>query len=193
MSSYIMHASCNGVIVRTAEPGDAKKISEYFRRNKAHLKPWEPKREEAFFREDGWAQRLIKLHELHRMGLAFYLLIVDEETDEMMGTVSFSNVSRHPFHACNVGYSVAEYHQGKGVMKTALKLSCDWLFENQNLHRIMAAYIPTNQRSEGVLKHLGFQLEGTAKDYLLIDGKWRDHNLTSLINPNWREKPDYSN
>ncbi|MEK6579500.1 MAG: 30S ribosomal protein S5 alanine N-acetyltransferase, partial [Bdellovibrionota bacterium] len=38
----------------------------------------------------------------------------------------------------------------------------------------------------GILKRLGFETEGLAKDYLFIGGRWRDHVLNSLTNPNWR-------
>ncbi|KHD26798.1 ribosomal-protein-alanine acetyltransferase [Vibrio caribbeanicus] len=176
------------VTVRTAEPTDGKLISDYFTANRSHLKPWEPKREPAFYTESGWTQRLIKLNELHRMGLGYYLLILDTESGEMLGTISFSNISRFPFHACNVGYSLGQCAQGRGVMSRALKLAVRYMFSIQNIHRIMASYMPRNQRSEAVLNRLGFKREGFAKDYLLIDGKWEDHNLTSLINPNWKAK-----
>jgi ribosomal-protein-alanine N-acetyltransferase len=73
-------------------------------------------------------------------------------------------------------------------MSRALKLAVRYMFSIQNIHRIMASYMPRNQRSEAVLNRLGFKREGFAKDYLLIDGKWEDHNLTSLINPNWKAK-----
>jgi ribosomal-protein-alanine N-acetyltransferase len=52
----------------------------------------------------------------------------------------------------------------------------------------MASYLPHNQRSGKLLKRLGFVVEGYARDYLLINGLWQDHILTSLTNPNW--KPD---
>lgn len=32
---------------------------------------------------------------------------------------------------------------------------------------------------------LGFKVEGYAYDYLLINGRWEDHVLTSLTNPAW--------
>ncbi|EPP21015.1 ribosomal protein S5-alanine N-acetyltransferase [Vibrio fluvialis] len=175
------------IILRTAEFDDAARISNYFTVNRDYLKPWEPKREEAFFSELGWQQRLIKLSELHKMSLGFYLLIIDADSDEMLGTISFSNISRFPFYACNVGYSLAEQAQGKQIMTRALKMACDYMFNEQNLHRVMASYMPHNKRSEAVLKRLGFVHEGQAKDYLLIDGQWQDHNLTSLVNPNWKE------
>ncbi|MBY8201212.1 ribosomal protein S5-alanine N-acetyltransferase [Vibrio fluvialis] len=175
------------IILRTAEFDDAARISNYFTVNRDYLKPWEPKREEAFFSELGWQQRLIKLSELHKMSLGFYLLIIDADSDEMLGTISFSNISRFPFYACNVGYSLAEQAQGKQIMTRALKMACDYMFNEQNLHRVMASYMPHNKRSEAVLQRLGFVHEGQAKNYLLIDGQWQDHNLTSLVNPNWKE------
>jgi ribosomal-protein-alanine N-acetyltransferase len=46
----------------------------------------------------------------------------------------------------------------------------------------MANYIPTNERSGLLLKRLGFAVEGYARDYLLINGQWRDHVLTALTN-----------
>lgn len=38
-------------------------------------------------------------------------------------------------------------------------------------------------RAARVLQRLGFTIEGTAKDYLFLAGRWQDHILTSLINP----------
>lgn len=180
-----VHKSDGALIVRTAEFDDAARIAAYFRHNRLYLKPWEPEREEAFFTEQGWQQRLIKLNELHKMALGYYLLIIDAESNEMLGTISFSNLCRFPFHACNVGYSLAEQAQGKRIMTRALTMACDYMFKEQNIHRVMAAYMPHNRRSEAVLRRLGFQYEGQAKDYLLIDGDWQDHNLMSLVNPDW--------
>ena len=56
------------------------------------------------------------------------------------------------------------------------------------MHRIMANYMPHNQRSGNLLKKLGFVVEGYARDYLLINGKWEDHILTSLNNDNYELK-----
>lgn len=176
------------IILRTAEPMDGKLISDYFIANREHLREWEPVREEAFFTESGWTQKLIKLNELHKMGLGYYMIITESETGQMLGTISFSNISRFPFYACNVGYSLGKEVQGRGVMTRALRMAVNYMFSIQNLHRIMAGYMPRNKRSEAVLHRVGFIKEGFAKDYLLINGRWEDHNLTSLINENWKGK-----
>ncbi|WP_428772389.1 ribosomal protein S5-alanine N-acetyltransferase [Vibrio sp.] len=171
--------------VRTAEITDAEKIVSYFKQNRNYLKPWEPKRDEMFFTIEGWQQRLFKLSELHQHGLGYYLIIVDRQSQDVLGTISFSQISRFPFHACSVGYSLGEQAQGRGIMTQALRLAVDYMFTIQNMHRIMASYMPRNQRSEAVLQRLGFQREGLARDYLLINDKWEDHVLTSLVNPDW--------
>lgn len=54
----------------------------------------------------------------------------------------------------------------------------------------MANYMPHNRRSGNVLKSLGFNIEGYARDYLYINGYWEDHILTSLTNKNWENRRD---
>lgn len=58
------------------------------------------------------------------------------------------------------------------------------IFEDQPLHRLMAAHMPANTRSATLLSRLGFEREGYARDYLQIAGRWEDHVLTALLNPN---------
>ncbi|WP_374352311.1 GNAT family N-acetyltransferase, partial [Chitinimonas sp.] len=77
---------------------------------------------------------------------------------------------------------------GRGLMQIALGLLLDWSFEHFNLHRVSANYLPDNHRSGRLLAKLGFEREGYARDYLLIDGLWRDHILTSLVRENWQAR-----
>ncbi|MFA0439235.1 ribosomal-protein-alanine acetyltransferase [Vibrio sp. 10N.286.49.C2] len=187
-SAIALYRRNENVLVRTSTPSDAYTISEYFQKNKAFLKPWEPKRDEAFYQADTWAAKLVKLDELHRLGLAYYCLIFDTDTKEMKGTVSLSNLVRFPLHSCNLGYSLAEDAQGQGYMRGALSMVLPYMFDVQNMHRITASYMPHNMKSAAVLDAMGFKKEGYAKDYLLIDDRWQDHIQTALINPNWRSR-----
>jgi [ribosomal protein S5]-alanine N-acetyltransferase len=68
-------------------------------------------------------------------------------------------------------------------MFEALTVVIAYAFNDMGLHRIMANYIPTNERSGRLLRRLGFVVEGYARDYLFLAGNWQDHILTSLINP----------
>jgi len=74
--------------------------------------------------------------------------------------------------------------QGKGLMYEALMPTIHFMQEQQQMHRIMANYMPNNHRSGNLLKKIGFKPEGYAKAYLQINGEWQDHILMSLITKN---------
>ena len=172
-------------IVRLITNKDVAAITAYYQRNRAFLQPWEPLREEAFFTELGWQRRLEQLMQLHKHKMAYYFVIQAKGSDEISGVVNYSNLVRHPFYAAHVGYSLDQDCQGQGLMTRALAAANGWMFEDQQFHRIMAAYMPRNAKSAAVLKSCGFTVEGTAKDYLLINGNWEDHILTALLNEDW--------
>lgn len=175
------------IVLRTAEATDAVAVAEYYRVNREHLEPWEPKRGEGFYSVQSWTQKLVKLQEIHRLGIGYYLLIIERQTGTMLGMISFSQVVRFPSHSCQLGYSLSQQAQGRGVMQRALRMAVDYMFRVQNMHRICAGYMPRNQRSEAVLHALGFEYEGLAKQYLSINGRWEDHHMMALLNPHWRE------
>ncbi|OAN18281.1 ribosomal-protein-alanine acetyltransferase [Photobacterium jeanii] len=172
--------------IRLIASKDAERITAYYQKNRAYLQPWEPLREEHFYTLAGWEKRLIQLTELQKHHLAYYFVVQQQGSDEICGVVNFSNLVKHPFHACHVGYSLGEAFQGQGIMRRAVDATVQWIFEDRNFHRVMAAYMPRNERSEKVLQSVGFEREGYAKDYLLINGHWEDHVLTSKRNPNWK-------
>ncbi|MDD1794844.1 ribosomal protein S5-alanine N-acetyltransferase [Enterovibrio makurazakiensis] len=175
----------DNLVIRAIQKADVARVVRYFQVNRTFLTPWEPLRPDGFFTYEGWERRVIQLTELQRHGLAYYFLIFEQGSEEIAGVITYNNIMQFPFHACNVGYSLAEASQGKGLMRRSLKVTNQWLFDNLNLHRIMASYMPRNTRSEAVLLEAGFVKEGEAKDYLLINGQWEDHILTSVINPHW--------
>ena len=82
-----------------------------------------------------------------------------------------------------MGYGVSKAHEGKGIMTQVCLQAIDHAFAKLELNRVMANYLPRNHRSGRLLKKLGFVEEGLARRYLKIDGRWEDHLLTSLINP----------
>ena len=150
------------------------------------MKPWEPTRDSSHFNPSSWNSRLHLMTELHRQGNAYHFLLLDSQENEVMGVANFSNVLRGAFHACYLGYSLGEKWQGQGLMYEALSQAIRYMQKHQGMHRIMANYMPHNLRSGNLLARLGFEREGYAKQYLQIDGQWRDHVLTALTDANWK-------
>ncbi len=85
-----------------------------------------------------------------------------------------------------LGYSIDAAHEGRGLMHEALTAAlADAFGPRVGLHRVQANVRPENTRSLHLLARLGFGIEGVAKEYLFIDGAWRDHVLTALRAPDW--------
>lgn len=82
-----------------------------------------------------------------------------------------------------MGYGVSKVYEGTGVMTRVCAAAIDHAFKELGLNRVAANYMPRNQRSENFLGKLGFFEEGLARRYLKINGKWEDHVITSLLNP----------
>lgn len=176
------------VILRLPNKGDIKSIIQFYIGNKEHLAPFEPIKQESFYTEEVWRNEIKLRTKDFQEGRSLRMFIFDKaDENKVIGTVNFNQMIRGVFHACYLGYSLAENRQGKGYMTESLKVAIDYVFDELNLHRIMANYMPHNRKSGEVLKRLGFTVEGYARDYLMINGKWEDHILTSLTNHNWKE------
>ena len=113
------------------------------------------------------------------------VMFAREEPGEVIGQISHTSIVRGPAEMCVVGYALAAKAQGQGYMHEGLKASLDYVFGQLHMHRVMANFMPHNVRSNAVLRRLGFIVEGYARDYLYINGGWRDHVLSSLTNPSW--------
>jgi ribosomal-protein-alanine N-acetyltransferase len=171
-----------------ADYRDAPEIARYYCNNRAFLKPFEPRRPEEFFTEKFWRSQaehnLIEFN--HDRSLRLFIF-EQKQPKAVIGVINFTQFFREPFHCCVLGYSLAEPKQGQGYMYEALSATIHFIFADLNFHRIMANYMPRNQRSGNLLRRLGFVVEGYARDYLQINGQWEDHILTSLMNSNWSE------
>lgn len=175
------------LIVRLLAQQDTQAVVNYYQENRQFLEPFEPVRPRNFYTREFWSQQIEK--SLIEFGYDRSLrLFIFKQTDprKIIGGANFTNIIQGISHSCTLGYSLAESEQGNGYMTEALEVAIQYVFENLNQHRINAFYMPHNRRSGNVLKRLGFTIEGYARDYLLINGKWEDHILTSLINPHWK-------
>jgi ribosomal-protein-alanine N-acetyltransferase len=172
--------------LRIAILEDIPEILRYFTTNKTYLTPFYPLWDDGFFTEEYWYYKVESnfLEFLNDYSLKLFIYLKNNPF-KIIGTINFTNFVRGSAHFCYVGYSLAELEQNKGYMTEALGVATQYVFQELNFHRIMAHYMPHNRRSGNVLKKLGFVVEGYARDYLLINGKWEDHILTSLINHYW--------
>ena len=159
-------------------------LAAFHDRNRAHLAPWDPPTSEDFFNVATQVQRLREAAAAFAAGTGYrYLLQPIGDTTRVIGSIHFSSIVRGAFQSCALGYALDQTLEGQALMTEALRTAIAEMFSKRvNLHRIQAAFRPENWRSAEVLKRLGFQDEGVAPDYLFIDGLWRVHRITALLN-----------
>ncbi len=179
-------SSAYRIILRMANSEDIPKILDYFNENRIYLTPYYPSWQVNFFTEAYWQSQVeANYQDFHHDNSLRLFIFSNDNPSTIIGCLNFNNFVRGIAQYCNVGYSLAEGEQGKGYMTAAMQGGIQYMFQELKMHRISANYMPHNQRSGNLLKRLGFIVEGYARDYLMINGKWEDHILTSLINQEW--------
>ena len=168
-----------------AQPGLEEAMASFYRENHAgHLDRWSPPMSGDKLDAAYWEKQLaVFAREFEAGTTARWVMLAPEAVPpEVVGTCNFTQIHGGAFRACVLGYQVARRHEGRGLMQEGLREAIGYAFRELRLHRIMANYRPENARSGRLLERLGFVKEGYAREYLYIDGAWRDHILTSRTN-----------
>jgi ribosomal-protein-alanine N-acetyltransferase len=173
------------VLVMMPPPDAAPRLVAYFAENRRHLERWSPPRPPGFYSTEFWRWRLERNRSEYAEDRSLRMTMFERERPEgaAIGQVSFTEIVRGPLQSCFLGYNIDHRYEGRGLMTEALTAVIRFAFERMALHRISANYMPSNVRSGALLRKLQFVVEGYAQSYLYIDGGWRDHVLTSRLNP----------
>lgn len=166
--------------LRNLSPEYAEEMLEYYKRNEMHLKNFEPARDKSFYTYETQKSILIESYKQFINGSSLDLGIFID--NNMIGKIKLSNVVYGVFKSAFLGYSIDEGYQGKGYMKEAVMLLCDYAFQDMGLHRLEASTLLENGKSQGVLRACGFKELGINEKYLYIDGEWKDHITFYRIN-----------
>lgn len=100
---------------------------------------------------------------------------------KVIGSISATRQTNIHSRTAELGYYVAEEYWGKGVATKAVKLICDYVFENTDILRIFAEPFAYNTASCCVLEKAGFQCEGTLRKNAVKCGKVTDMKMYSKI------------
>ena len=163
------------VDIRPLAVTDAHSLAQLYSANREFLAPLEPLRPEAFYTFEGQRRHIAQLSDRRSSGSAYPFVMV--AGGRLVGAINLSNVVRGAFQSCNVGYWVAEAHNGQGFATVALRLVCERAFGELGLHRIEAGTLLDNHASQRVIEKNGFTRIGIAPRYLQIAGTWSDHVL----------------
>jgi ribosomal-protein-alanine N-acetyltransferase len=161
---------------------DAAALAELLELNRQFLAPWEPVRSDEHFTAKGQCRAIEEVLEQHDEGRTVPHVILDQ--GQIVGRVTLTNIVRAAFQSCNLGYWVSSTHNGRGVATAAVADIMHVAFAELGLHRIEAGTLLHNVASQRVLERNGFVRFGLAPAYLRIAGRWQDHAMYQVLNPN---------
>ncbi len=169
------------VVLRTAQPGDWPAWARLRAESREHLKPWEPTWPVDALNRSSFRRRLRQHAREAREETGFSFLVFRQIDDALLGGVTLAQIRRGVAQTATVGYWMGRPFVGRGYMQDAVRAVIGFSFGQLRLHRLEAACLPENTRSRKLLRGLGFTEEGVAREYLCIDGVWRDHVLHGLL------------
>jgi len=111
--------------------------------------------------------------------------LAEASTGKMIGDLGY-NVFFVRDRRAEVGYGLAPEYWRQGLMTAALSSVIDYGFSALNLNKVEATVNTRNHRSSGLLRKLGFQPEGTLRDYRNRRGVFGDAHFFGLLCREWR-------
>ncbi|MGI9063969.1 MAG: GNAT family N-acetyltransferase [Pseudonocardiaceae bacterium] len=113
----------------------------------------------------------------------YYLAVVPAGDDRLVG---FARLGLTGVRAAKLGGAIAADHWGNGYATDAARTLVSFGFATLDLHRITAAIGPDNAASIALVTRLGFTREGRLRDHVFTNGAWRDSELYSALEDEWR-------
>ncbi len=101
--------------------------------------------------------------------------------DKAVGSIGVFRCENIHFRTAEMGYYIGEPYWGKGIMTSAVRQTCQYIFENTDIIRIFAEPFGSNIASCRVLEKAGFQLEGLLRKNAVKNGQVLDMKMYALV------------
>lgn len=102
-----------------------------------------------------------------------------------VGLIGLRDICRRSMRA-EIWIYIGELDQwGKGVGTAAIKVLCEYAFNEANMHRLWLECDPENYGAVRCYEKNGFKKEGVHKHGYFRHGSYRDTMTMGLIRPDW--------
>jgi ribosomal-protein-alanine N-acetyltransferase len=179
------------LVLQPPRTGDVARMRLALRRNSEHLRPWSvaPAPGEDPTSLTSVSRAVLRHRREWKQGQTYVLLVTERENpNAIVGRVALGGVLRGAFQNAYLGYWIDHEQQNRGFMTEAVRAATAFAFESAGLHRVQAAVMPHNARSQRVLEKVAYRREGLALRYLCIAGRWEDHVLFAMTADEWAEQ-----
>ena len=169
------------IYLRPPIANDWRMWAEVRAESRAFLEPWEPTWPADALSRLSFRRRVRLYQRDARADQAYAFFVFANDDDQLLGGITLSSVRRGVTQSASAGYWMGRRFTRHGYMAAAVSMVVEWAFGEMGLHRVEAACLPENRPSSDLLRKCGFSEEGYARQYLRIDGRWRDHLLFAIL------------
>lgn len=161
----------------------SKSIFELVNENRAYLREWltfVDKMQSVEFAENfvnGTMQR-------NKEGIEYAFVIINQES--LIGRVGIYKIDMQNKFG-EIGYWLDEKMQGNGIITASCKKIIDFSFNDLKLNRLEIKCGIQNSKSEAIAHRLNFKKEGTIRQGELVNEKFVDLNLFSLLKEEYED------
>jgi len=162
--------------LRLLAEADADELYGVIERNRAYLAEWLPWA--AGQTREGTLEFIRKTGRQLELNDGFQGVLVSG--GQIAGAGGFLSVNWEA-RATSLGYWLAEAHQGRGLMTSAVSALIDHAFDEWALNRVEIQAATGNHRSRAIPERLGFQQEGVLREYERVGERYLDIVVYSLL------------
>jgi len=148
--------------------------------SRQHLIAWEEDWTPNELSLASFKRRLRQYEKDMRRGGALPLLVFRRDDQVLVGGATLTNIRYGSSRSGLLGYWVGAPYVRHGYGVAAVLALLHHAFSAISLNRVVAACQPENIASQKLLERCGFKHEGLARDYLKINGAWRDHHIYAI-------------
>lgn len=111
------------------------------------------------------------------------IFVADNENNELVGYLfAIGGDAKRNKHSAYVVVGIAENYRGQGIGAKLFKKLEQWAMQH-DIHRLELTVVTRNLAGLALYKRMGFEVEGTKKHSLLINGEFVDeYYMSKLIN-----------
>lgn len=170
-----------GIRLRHPGPDDYEAWAKLRGASRNHTQGWEPAWADDELTRTAYKRRLRRYQQDMETGQGYPFFIFRASDNVLVGACNLNNVRRGVLQAADIGYWVGLPYVRRGHARAAVRRVVTFAFGPLGLNRIEAATRPENEASRSLLLSVGFSPEGYARNYLKINGEWRDHLKFAIV------------
>ncbi|TPE44355.1 GNAT family N-acetyltransferase [Pontibacter mangrovi] len=175
-SSLLQLPVASDLYLRRASVADASALYYLIDRDRPYLRRWLP----FIDYSQAVADTEAYLRHISAPGNTNDLVFVIVHVQKVCGLIGFKCIDRLN-KKLEIGYWLAEDKQGNGIMRRACHTLITYAFEKLRMNRVEIRVGVGNERSSNIPKKLGFTLEGVQRDGELLNGRFHDLEVYSLL------------